>query len=384
MLATLRILIELAKYEAVFVPKARREIRRWTDAAAAIPDPALRRTATGAIAVDASNAEAAAAFAVMAPPTRTCAAIELLVAYQVLLDYVDALGERIRADPLLRGFAIGTALSAALARPRSAISLDPLGDDGGYLVALVAACRARLWQLPAAAAIEQQAVAAARRCAQALAHTHSAARSGSEDRLRRWTSAQPATAGYSWWEIAAGGNSDLAVLALLAAAADPATTPDDAAAVAAAYWPHVCVLSTLLDSLVDYERDATTGNFSFVALYPDRAAMRDGLVQSTARSRVATGRLRHPHAHAMIVCGVASYYAVAATPGSLAAQLAPSVIGTLGPTATPIALALRARHRVGAFSRAQPGSDVPTTSAVQSHLGAATFSRGPRQRGSRR
>ncbi|HXE46003.1 MAG TPA: DUF2600 family protein [Conexibacter sp.] len=341
----LRIVIQLVKYEAIVVSQTRREIRRWTVAAATIPDPLLRETATCAIAIDASNAEAAAAFAVMAPRSLTGVAVELLVAYQILLDYVDALGERICADRLLRNLAIGMALTAAFARPGATLALDPLGDDGGYLVALVTACRSRLWQLPSAAAVEPQAQAAAERCAQALAHTHAAAERGTCEGLREWTAAQPATMGYAWWEIAAAGNSDLAILALLAAAADPATTTADAAAVATAYWPHVCVLSTLLDSLVDYERDAATDNFSFVSRYPKHAAMEDALFQATERSLSSVRLLRHSHAHTMIVCGVAGYYAASALPGSLASHIAPDVLATLGPKAKPITLALRARHR---------------------------------------
>lgn len=354
----LRIIIELVKYEAIIVSQTRREIRKWTAAAAAIPDPLLRETATCAIAVDASNAEAAAAFAVMAPRSLIRLAVELLVAYQILLDYVDALGERICSDRMLRGLTIGMALTAAFARPSTPLALDPLGDDGGYLVALVAVCRSRLWQLPSAAAVEHQAEIAAKRCAQALAYTHTAARRGAGE-LRKWTATQPATSGYTWWEIAAGGNSNLAILALLAAAADPGTTSDDAMAVAAAYWPHVCVMSTLLDSLVDYERDAMTDNFSFVSHYPDRAALREGVLRSTARSLAANAALRRRHIHTMIVCGVAGYYAAVATPGSLAARVAPSLLEALGPSATPIVRALRWRHRGSEVDRpfpADPGT----------------------------
>lgn len=372
MLALLRIVIELVKYEAIILPQARREIRRWTDAAAAIPDPELRRTAACAIEVDASNAEAAAAFAIMAPRSRLRMTVELLVAYQVLLDYVDALGERECTDSFLRGLAVGMALTAALARPGSPVTLDPLGDDGGYLVALVAACRSRLWQLPSAAAVERQAEAAAERCAEALAHTHATAKRGASESLREWTAAQPATTGYEWWEIAAGGNSDLAILALLAAAADPATTTDGADAVAAVYWPHVCVLSTLLDSLVDFERDAATGNFSFVSRYPGHAAMHNGLVQATRLSLAAIAGLRHRHAHLMIVCGVACYYAASAVPGSLAAEVAPSVVAQLGAAATPIVLALRAPHH--RFEARAGRGEAPRV----------TVNRGRTRRGSRR
>jgi tetraprenyl-beta-curcumene synthase len=154
--------------------------------------------------------------------------------------------------------------------------------------------------------------------------------------------------GYSWWEIAAGGNSNLAILALLAAAADPLTTRQEAAAIASAYWPHVCVISTLLDSLVDYERDATSGDFSFVAHYPERAAARRGLIDAATSSLAATQRLRHSDTHSMIVCGVAGYYAAAATSDTFASEIAPSLLAALRPAVTPVVVALRAQRRLSA------------------------------------
>lgn len=340
MLTTLGMLVSLAEYQTSIVPLARREIRRWVSVAAAIPDPTLRRLATEAIAIDAGNAEAAAAFAATAPRRLRHITVELLVTQQILLDYVDMLGEQI-AD-LERGLALGGTLSAAIGA--STDGLYSLCDDGGYLVALVDACRSRLRQLPSAATVMQKAAFAATRCAEALAHTHAAAH-GDDAELRRWTRAQASTDGYAWWEVAAGGNSNLALLALLAAAADPATTHADGDSIASAYWPHVCVMSTLLDSLVDYERDAVCSNFSFVSHYPDARATYDGLTRATQRSLAAVESLRRSHTHAMIVFGVAGYYAAAAAPEGLAAEVAPSVVAQLGRAAMPIVLALRARHR---------------------------------------
>lgn len=344
MIATLKTLATLSDYGASIVPRARREIRRWAAAAAAIPDPVLRTHATHAIRVDSRNAEAVAALAATAPRRQRRTTVKLLVAYQVLVDYVDTVGERVCATELRRGLEIGVALVAAIGTPASPLRLDSLGDDGGYLVDLITACRSRLWQLPSAAVVAPEARGAAVRCGQALAHTHAAGALGATDGLRRWTAAQPRTAGYGWWEVAAGGNSSIAILALLASAADPATTRHDAAALAAAYWPHLCVMSTMLDSLVDFERDATTGDFSFVSHYADDAAVRDGLIEATARSLLTATPLRHSRIHTMIVWGIAGYYASSATPGSLAECVAPSLVATLGPLSTPIIVALRARH----------------------------------------
>lgn len=351
MIATLKTLATLSDYGASIVPRARREIRRWSAAAAAIPDRVLRGHATHAIVADARNAEAVAALASTAPRRQRRTTVELLVAYQLLVDYVDMLGECVCADDLGRGLTLGSALVSAVGEPDSPVDLDPLGDDGGYLVALVTTCRDRFRRLPSADLVAPEAEAAAVRCAQALAYTHTAARTGTLGELRGWAVPADATGGYAWWEIAAGGNSNLAIHALLAAAADPLTTRHDAAALASAYWPHVCVMSTLLDSLADYERDQASGNLSFVSHYPDRCAARDGLTRATQRSLSAVKPLRHPHTHTMIVAGVAGYYAAFAAPGSLATEIAPSVIAQLGREAAPIVLALRRRHRGSSCTR---------------------------------
>ncbi len=353
MFTTLAIIAKLIEYETAHVTRARREIRAWEQAAHAIPDPMLRRLAIEAIAVDASNAEAASALAAVAPRRHRRAVVDLLVGFQILLDYVDMLGEEIAADRLERGLAIGTALTAAVTEPTSPVEIDPLGGDGGYLGALVASCRSRLWRLPGAAAIAQDAEAAAARLAHGLAHVHTAARHGTLDELRRWATMQHKTSDYSWWEIAAGSNSNLAILALLAAAADPQTTHRAALAIAAAYWPHVCVMSTLLDSLIDHERDATGENFSFIAHYPTVEATRDRVIDVTIRSLAAAEPLRCSAAHKMIVCGVAGYYAASAAEDGLASQVVPSLLQALRPAVTPIAIALRLQHGIGALRGAE-------------------------------
>lgn len=349
MIATLKTLATLSDYGASIVPRARREIHRWAAIAEGIPDPTLRSHATHAIVVDARNAEAVAALAAVAPRRQRRTTVELLVAYQVLVDYVDTLGERVCADELGRGLELGMALVAAIDTPVSSLRLDPLGDDGGYLVGLVTTCRGRLWRLPSAPLVAKDAAKAAIRCAEALAHTHTATHSDSLAQLRGWTAIQEGTDSYSWWEIAAGGNSSIAILALLAAAADPSMTRHRAEALAAAYWPHLCVMSTMLDSLVDYERDAVTGDFSFVSRYPDPASARCGIVDSATNSLAATRGLRQSHTHMMIVCGVAGYYAAAARPESLASGIAPALLRALRPTVTPIAFALRAQRAIGAL-----------------------------------
>lgn len=125
---------------------------------------------------------------------------ELLVSWQVLIDYVDALGEQAEDDPLAYGQAIGTALAASVDGAPS-----PAIDDEGHLGALVTVCNRRLDRLPAASAVVRAAADAAVRCSEALAQTHAAANSGDTGPLQRWAQRQHQPTPYAWWEISAGG-----------------------------------------------------------------------------------------------------------------------------------------------------------------------------------
>lgn len=351
----------LVRYEAAVVPAARREIARWRRRAAAIPDPVLRRLALATIADEAPNAEAAAAFATLAPRAGRRAAVELLVAWQLLYDFLDTLGEQPSADPRRDGLALHGALAVALGAAAPVAGFyahHPRDDDGGYLLALATACRERFAALPAAAAVAPAARAAADRCAHAQSHVHAALRDGDYDAARAWALAQEGADGYAWWEVLAGGVSDLAVLALLATATDPAATRADAAAVAGAYWPHVCVLSTLLDGVVDAGADVERGGRSYLLDCSGGPIPAARVRRAARRSAAATATLRRRGAHAAVTAGVAAFYATApgARDAHVAATIAPA-LDALRPAATPLLAALRLRRaarRLGACASLNP------------------------------
>ena len=338
----------IAAYESRVVPRAAGEIARWRRRAGAIPDPVLRRIALATIDDEAANAEAAAAFATLAPRARRGTAIELLVAWQLMYDYLDSLGEQPSSDPRRDGLQLHEALAVALGAGDPAADFyahHRRGDDGGYLLALASACRERFAALPSAAVVAPAALAAAERCAQAQSHVHAALRGGGYDAVRAWAAEQVGSDGYEWWETAAGGVSDLAVLALLATAADPDATPADAAAVAAAYWPHACVMSTLLDGVVDAAADVETAGRSYLVDCCGGPIPPARVERAARRSVVATSALRHGGSHTAIAAGIAAFYSTvpAARDARAAATIAPA-LAALRPAVTPLLAALRLRQ----------------------------------------
>ena len=205
----------------------------------------------------------------------------------------------------------------------------------------------RLWQFPSARPSSRSVRLAAARCAQASptpTRPRITARSPASVSGRLPTGGRPATRG--------GRSPPAATRTSRSSHCSPprpirCTTAREAAAIAAAYWPHVCVMSTLLDSLVDYERDASSGNLSFVSHYPDPPLQRGRLIRATSCRLLPSSRCGTGHTHTMIVCGVAGYYAAYGNPRQPRRASRAGAYAALGPTATPIILALRVQHRIG-------------------------------------
>jgi tetraprenyl-beta-curcumene synthase len=292
------------------IPRVSSEVGAWRRRALTIPDAPIRQDALSALSTKRFNPEGAALFAVL-PRRYDTSLVRLLVAFQVLLDYLDSVSERRVPRPVADGDQLHRALVEAL-QPGAPISdyyrYHPWQDDGGYLCALVSTCRECCAMLPSYGCVQPLVVRGARRCGvQGLNHDPDPLRR--EARLRRWASAEFAGEGeLSWWELTAAASSTLGIHALLAHAADPALAERDVREVDAAYMPWVCAASTMLDSYVDEAVDVAGDGHSYVAHYasPGVATRRVcGLVQrSMCEARGLHGGTRH----ALIVAGMAAMY----------------------------------------------------------------------------
>ncbi|HEX3734560.1 MAG TPA: DUF2600 family protein [Solirubrobacterales bacterium] len=337
----------LGLYLGGVLPPVRRELERWRRVAAEIPDPVLRRHALAAIDEKGLNVEATAVFATLAPRSTRGAAIRAMAALQIAIDYLDTLSEQPAPEPLLNGLQLHRALSAAVtpgAEPVDWYALNPQGDDGGYLDRLVAACQESVRALPSLAQTLALIQHAAARCGEGQSHTH-AAELGGVDQLEAWAARLDAPPVYRWWEVAAGASSSVAAHALIAAAAAPRTTAAEAELIDAAYFPSVGALTVLLDDLIDRDEDAAAGAHNYMAYYRDseEAANRLELIAHLARGGLE--KLRHPHAHAAILAGVAGFYlSAAAAETPYARPIRDRLLWAAGPAVRPIAGVMRRRR----------------------------------------
>jgi tetraprenyl-beta-curcumene synthase len=287
-----------------------REVELWRQRAASIPDAAIRDDALTALSSKRFNAEGAALFAVL-PPRRDSSLLRLLVAFQILLDFLDSLSERPAPDAQADGLQLHLALRDAL-DPDGPISdyyrHRPSVQDGGYVRALVQSCRESCVYLPSYATTRSLAIRGAGRCSvQGLNHDTDLVR---RDRtLEAWAgSTFHDSWGLSWWELTAAASSTLGIHALLALAADPTCEERDAVEVEAAYMPWICAASTMLDSYVDEAVDVAEGAHSYVAHYPSEEVAFQRTHELVSHSLEQARRLRNGARHALIVAGMAAMY----------------------------------------------------------------------------
>jgi tetraprenyl-beta-curcumene synthase len=336
-----------AVYWLRIYPQVRHELSFWIEHARSIPNPVLRACAIEKLTVERLNPEAAAFFAVLAPREQRCRVVRLIVAYQVVYDYLDAVNEQAGDTALRNGLRLHRALVDAVQPAPAACDYythNRQRDDGGYAQLLVDACKETLRTLRLTNSELQRLTVAAERCGQAQSHNHAIQNEG-EQRLADWSIAQAPQRGYLWWELAAAGISCLAIHALFAIAADPKSTVRDATLTDEAYFPGVCAISALLDSLIDYYTDIGTTNHSFAARYNDNTLAATRFATITSETAVKLRELRNHRSHSIILTGIAAFYLSSpAARREFPAPVARSVIGCLGPLATPMLAVMRLRR----------------------------------------
>lgn len=346
----------MARFWLVVFPLARGQLRAWERVAEAIPDPELRAQALDTLDSERLSAAGAALFAATAPRRRDPDLVRALVAFQVICDYLDTLAEQPTDAPVENGAQLHRALADAVSSDphRDYYRLHRVRGDGGYLLALVDACRSSCAALPSFALVQELAWSEARRNeVQGINHAPAEVR---EPALRDWAEHQrePATGDASWFELAAAGSSSLAVLALMAAAADPAATRASVERVRHAYFPWIEALSTLLDSLADREQDVREGALSFIGHYPSPEATIVRLQQVTARAIAGARRLPNGERHVVLIAGMIAMHLSEATAWLPAAQPSTrAVLATADSAVTPLLLLLLRTWRRARAERAR-------------------------------
>ncbi|HXP38439.1 MAG TPA: DUF2600 family protein, partial [Solirubrobacteraceae bacterium] len=301
------------RYWSGIAPQVRRELRRWRERAGAIPDSRLRALATDKLHAEQFNAQVAATLATTVPRRHRNRAVAAIVALEVLYDYLDGLTEMAATDPLHDRTRAYRAFAAIFdeSPPASDSREGRYPSDEGYVSALCAVVRDAISGLPSRSTVAGAGRRAAERCAAAQVHVHASAQLGAEQ-LEQWARERAAVEQCrDWREYLAGAvASVLAVHALIAAAGNDAVSEAQAQAIDTAY-SSISALSTMLDSLIDHERDVRAGDPWLVRLYGDQAALGATLPDVAERAAEQVRRLPGNAHHLMMLSGVVAYYSSA-------------------------------------------------------------------------
>ncbi len=329
------------RYWTTVAPLVRAQLAHWRRRAAAIADTELRVLALEKLEHESFNAEAGAMLATLAPRVHRADVVRAIVALQVLFDLLDGLTERPSADPLGNGQRLFATFTGAV-RPGAPLEPAVLESDEQYLHELSQAARDALARLPSVVAVSDAAQATAERAAQAQIRMHAAASLGIEE-LRGWAEAQARESTFQWRELLAGAASSVLVVhALIAAAAELDTTPIEVEQIEQTYLS-VCVVLTLLDGVIDRERDERTGTLGYLDLYEDRELLAPMLTRTARRAVAETRALSPGGEHLMMLTGVVAFYGSApAAHGDFARPLLAQLHRDLAPSILPALLLMRA------------------------------------------
>ena len=287
-----------------------REVDGWRAVAAVIPDDALRHDALAAIEGKRANIDGAALFWTL-PRVRSRELLRLLVAYEILADFLDCTSERAAHVGTTNGRQLHRALIEAL-DPGLQVSdyyrYHPWTEDGGYVRALVDSCRQACVGLPSYEAARPLLHRAA--ClTQVLALNHEPNPSRRAAGLRGWAEEHfPGNEELSWFELTGGASAWLTILALLALAADPGREAREAKDTYAVYLPWVSLTGTMLDSYGDIAEDAANAAHSYIAHYGSTDAAAGRIAEIVRQSLDGAASLRDGERHLVIAsCMIAMY-----------------------------------------------------------------------------
>jgi len=291
-------------------PLVKQELNKWQRMAAQLPDSRLSQQATESIRSKAFHCQGGSIFALY-PGVNRADAIQFIVAYQTMSDYLDNLVDSLEIQDELAFSQLHLAMQEAL-NPEAVASdyylYYPYREDGGYLERLVTTCQESLRKLPSYKIVQEEAIKLAKLYSHLQTYKHLAVEER-ETKMLNWinphlTDYQEITA----WEFAAATGSTLGIFCLYAVALDPQLTERQGQKISQAYFPWICGLHILLDYFIDLREDRETSQLNFVAYYEQAGMTFQRLHLFVENSLKQTERLDHPKFHRAVVQGLLAMY----------------------------------------------------------------------------
>lgn len=322
------------------------------------------------------NVEGASLFSII-PKHRDAQLLRLLVAYQIMWDFLDSASERGACAGQANGRQLHRALAEAL-DPEAPISdyyrHHPWKNDGGYLLGLVQTCRLMCAELPSYGQVRPLILGGVERCAiQSLNHEPEPSRRDAA--LKEWAEREFVTAGtLNWFELTAAASA-FTPHVLLALAAEPSRKQHELADVYSAYFPWVSLAIAMLDSYVDQAEDAASDSHSYISHYANEAVALDRLAVLVRQTVSRAASLPAGRRHAVVVASMVVMYLSVASANTPSLRVQTRELARAGGTLTRLLLPIAHVWRVAKAQRIESRNTVnglppslPLPAVIQTYL----------------
>src|SRR5699024_7833990 len=238
-------------------------------------------------------------------------AIQFIVAYQTISDYLDNLCDRSTsmdpADFRLLHESMTDALSPEN-KVKNYYALREEQQDGGYLADLVRTCQTGISEIPNYMNIQYRLLELQGLYADLQVHKHVTV----EERVPRlvewFEKKKRKQVSLSWYEFSAAAGSTLGIFCLISYALGGKMTEILGGQIYRSYFPNMQALHILLDYYIDQNEDEQEGDLNFCYYYPSRQKMKERFVHFIEQTNHSVQSLPDRTFHEMVHHGLIGLY----------------------------------------------------------------------------
>lgn len=296
-------------YRRIF-PEVNKELSYWKSRAMEIPNQELRSQALASISEKRFHCQGGAVYAMLAGD-RWREAIQFIVAYQTISDFLDNLCDRSTSlDP--KDFALlHQAMNDALtpgSQLKNYYALREDQADANYLTDLVQSCQKILVKLEDYSYIQTFLLQLETMYEDLQIHKHVK----EEERVPRLTSwfdlHKEKVHGLSWYEFSAAAGSTLGIFCLVGYSFGGKMTNELARSIYDSYFPYMQGLHILLDYYIDQQEDIMEADLNFCSYYPNHDKMKARLIYFIEETDKQVKKLPDSKFHQMVLHGLVGLY----------------------------------------------------------------------------
>lgn len=290
-------------------PEVNRRLDEWREKAEAIPNEELRTQALSSIASKTFHCEGGSIYSTLAK-AQWKRAIQFIVAYQTISDYLDNLCDRSTSLDPVDFRQIHESMREAL-QPNydsqtktNFYKMREEQDDGGYLQALVDTCQDVIQDIPHYEKLYPEVERLASLYIDLQVHKHVTLEER-VPRLEKWYDAEYSGDDLAWYEFSAASGSTLGIFCIISYGL---AGKDFSKEIFDSYFPYIQGLHIMLDYFIDQEEDREEADLNFCFYYEDEEQLLERMNYFIEKAKLVTEGLPDQNFHRLIVDGLIGLY----------------------------------------------------------------------------